>query len=84
MAGDWDPTTFELGVHQIRDTEGTTHDWGGIDIFSVPVEDLQSADMVSVEVFYPDGTSDTRWFAGPWDDYDDLWYDVYDWYENGS
>lgn len=81
---DWDPSDFHLGVDQIRDVDGTTFSWEGLDIFSVPIEELQSADAALITVIYPDGTSDTRWFAGPWDDYDDAWYDVYDWYENGS
>lgn len=81
---DWDPSDFELGVDRIRDVTGSTTDWAGLDIFNLPVEELQNADAALITIIYPDGMTDTRWFAGPWDDYDNLWYDVYDWYENGS
>lgn len=84
MPEDWDPTELELYVRTIDYVDGFTEKGRDDYLYEVDLEQLQNADRVEVTIRYPDGTEDTRWFGGPWEDYDDVWYDVIEWVEDGT
>lgn len=66
-----------MGAWDFIDTNGVHHE-GAPDNEG----DLSHVDMMRVFMVYPNGDSDTRWFAGPWDSWADLWDDVAEWYDN--
>lgn len=84
MSRDWDPAEFDIRAESYRDVWGATHDLQGQELYDMHPGDLGYADMVLVTITYPNGDSDTRWFAGPFDDWADLYDDVIEWYENGT
>lgn len=81
---DWDPIEFEVYIRAVEYVSGATEKDLDVPLFDLDREVLGNADRALITVQYPDGSSDTRWFGGPWDDYDDVWYDVIEWYEDGT
>lgn len=80
----FDANDVEPVVRDWIDTTGVRHDVDA-DPSQWPSDwDLGAADMVRVTITYPNGATDTRWFAGPFDDWNDLWDDIIEWVENGT
>lgn len=75
----WDFSEARLGMWEYIDTDGVRHDGAPDD-----VEELGHVDIARVFIVYPDGSSDTRWFAGPWGTWEDFEHDVELWYEEGT
>lgn len=73
-----------MTIRTIEWIDGSTEKDVNADVFAMDSEELGGIDRMSITITYPDGSEDTRWFYGPWDDYDDVWYDVIEWYEDGT
>lgn len=45
-------------------------------------DDFGEADLIVTTIVYPDGTTETRNFVGPWEDEDQYWADVQEWWDS--
>lgn len=71
----WDHLEFRSS-----ETTGGTHrpDGGG----QLSDYQLQHTDWVTVSIHYPNGHVETRTFVGPFNDMEDLEYDIQEWWDS--
>jgi hypothetical protein len=43
--------------------------------------DLANADVVRITFIYPNGDQETRWFGGPWNDWEEFLGDLEEWWD---
>lgn len=81
MANDrgFEPEELHFNLVEYNDIDQNFHD--SDDLADKDVDDIVwwEIDWATVEIIYPDGHTEYRFFAGPWNDLDDFYDHMIDW-----